>query len=125
MLTKALRILKPRCVLGGSLHRRPVSFATPSTALFSGAISRATADAAEISADDATAYSDPTESRTAIPVMMSGHLQPRVVVYDGVCHLCHGGTMLFCFSSFKLGTKPFFEVYCSIPSIDLVSVLMK
>uniref|UniRef100_A0A1J3CJR0 Uncharacterized protein YuxK n=1 Tax=Noccaea caerulescens TaxID=107243 RepID=A0A1J3CJR0_NOCCA len=91
MLMKALRILKPRCILEGSLHRRPVSFATPSPALSSGAISRATANAAEINADDAIAYPYRTETPTAMPVLLPGHLQPRVVVYDGVCHLCHGG----------------------------------
>lgn len=109
MLTKALRILKPRSILGASLHRRSVSFSTPSPALSSsGAISRTTADAAEIDADDEIAYSDPTESATAIPVMMPGHLQPRVVVYDGVCHLCHGGTMLS-LPIFKHRTNPFLQ----------------
>ncbi|XP_056866441.1 uncharacterized protein LOC108821153 isoform X2 [Raphanus sativus] len=88
MLTKALRILKPRSILGGSLRRRSVSFSSPSP---SGAVSRTTAAAAEIDADDAVAYSDPTESPTAMPMMMQAHLQPRVVVYDGVCPLCHGG----------------------------------
>ncbi|VVA92329.1 unnamed protein product [Arabis nemorensis] len=93
MLTKALRILKPRSILGSSLLRRSVCVPTPSPTFSSsaGTVSRTTADAAEIDADDAIAYSDPTESATAIPLMMSGHLQPRVVVYDGVCHLCHGG----------------------------------
>ncbi|CAH2033774.1 unnamed protein product [Thlaspi arvense] len=91
MLTKALRILKPRSILGGFLHRRSVSFSTPSPTLSSGAVSRTAAAAAEIDADVATAYSDPTELATAIPLTMPGHLQPRVVVYDGVCHLCHGG----------------------------------
>lgn len=95
MLTKALRILKPRSILGDSLRRRSVSFPSPSP---SGAVSRTTAAAAEIDADDAVAYSDPTESPTAMPMMMQAHLQPRVVVYDGVCPLCHGGTMRFCFS---------------------------
>lgn len=95
MLTRALLILKPRLILGSSLHRRSVCFSAPSPALSSGAISRTTA---EIDADEAVAYLDPAESSTAIPVIMPGNLQPRVVVYDGVCHLCHGGTMLFCFS---------------------------
>ncbi|CAN6976258.1 unnamed protein product [Brassica rapa subsp. trilocularis] len=91
MLTKALRILKPRSILGGSLHRRPVYSSSPSPRLTPGAVSRTTAGAAEIDADDAVAYSDPTESPTAMPIMMQAHLQPRVVVYDGVCPLCHGG----------------------------------
>ncbi|KAL0795399.1 hypothetical protein Bca101_066776 [Brassica carinata] len=91
MLTKALRILKPRSIVGGSLHRRPVYSSSPSPRLTPGAVSRTTAGAAEIDADDAVAYSDPTESPTAMPIMMQAHLQPRVVVYDGVCHLCHGG----------------------------------
>ncbi|KAF8086757.1 hypothetical protein N665_0613s0025 [Sinapis alba] len=86
MLTKALRILKPRSIL----HRRSFSSSSPSPRLNPGAVSRTTAGAAEIEADDAVAYSDPTESPTAMPMMMQAHLQPRVVVYDGVCHLCHG-----------------------------------
>lgn len=102
MLMKALRILKPSSILGGSLQRRSVYssvyFSTPSSpTLSSGAISRTTTDAAEIDADEAVAYSDPTESTTAIPVIMPGSLQPRVVVYDGVCHLCHGGINAFYF----------------------------
>ncbi|XP_010496925.1 PREDICTED: uncharacterized protein LOC104773953 [Camelina sativa] len=92
MLTKALRILKPRSILGSFLHRRSVTssvyFSTPSPTLSPGAISRTTA---EIDTDEAIAYSDPTDSPTAIPAIMPGSLQPRVVVYDGVCHLCHGG----------------------------------
>nr|GEX81628.1 hypothetical protein [Tanacetum cinerariifolium] len=28
-------------------------------------------------------------------------LQPRVVVYDGVCHLCHRGLLSLCFSVFR------------------------
>ncbi|CDY16246.1 BnaA09g29800D [Brassica napus] len=91
MLTKALRILKPRSNLGSSLHRRPVYSSSPSRRLTPGAVSRTTAGAAEIDADEAVAYSDPTESPTAMPIMMQAHLQPRVVVYDGVCPLCHGG----------------------------------
>ncbi|CAH8312991.1 unnamed protein product [Eruca vesicaria subsp. sativa] len=91
MLTKALRILKPRSIVGASLRRRPFSFSSSSPRLTPGAVSRTTAAAAEIDADDAVAYSDPTESPAAIPIMMQAHLQPRVVVYDGVCHLCHGG----------------------------------
>ncbi|KAH0878393.1 hypothetical protein HID58_065787 [Brassica napus] len=85
MLTKALRILKPRSILG------PVYSSSLSPRLTPGAVSRTTAGAAEIDADDAVAYSDPTESPTAMPITMQAHLQPRVVVYDGVCHLCHGG----------------------------------
>ncbi|CDY60797.1 BnaC05g50790D [Brassica napus] len=85
MLTKALRILKPRSIPG------PVYSSSPSPRLTPGAVSRTTAGAAEIDADDAVAYSDPTESPTAMPITMQVHLQPRVVVYDGVCHLCHGG----------------------------------
>ncbi|ESQ34383.1 hypothetical protein EUTSA_v10008745mg [Eutrema salsugineum] len=91
MLRRTLRILKPRSILEGSLHRRSVSYSTPSPRLSSGAISLTTAGAADIGADEAIAYSDPTESPTATPVMIPGQLQPRVVVYDGVCHLCHGG----------------------------------
>jgi len=95
MLTRALRILKPRLFLGSLLQRRSVCFSAPSPAFSTGAISRTTA---EIDADEVTACLDPAESVTKIPVIMPGNLQPRVVVYDGVCHLCHGGTMLFYFS---------------------------
>ncbi|AEE30477.1 unnamed protein product [Arabidopsis thaliana] len=88
MLTRALRILKPRLFLGSLLQRRSVCFSAPSPAFSTGAISRTTA---EIDADEVTACLDPAESVTKIPVIMPGNLQPRVVVYDGVCHLCHGG----------------------------------
>lgn len=110
MLTKALRILKPRSILG------PVYSSSLSPRLTPGAVSRTTAGAAEIDADDAVAYSDPTESPTAMPITMQAHLQPRVVVYDGVCHLCHGGTV-FSLSIKLLTRKPFCVRGLSIDSV--------
>ncbi|GLT40061.1 hypothetical protein SLA2020_142190 [Shorea laevis] len=40
--------------------------------------------------DDDLVYSNPPASSSVKPVL-SDILQPGVVIYDGVCHLCHGG----------------------------------
>lgn len=47
-------------------------------------------DVAHISAQDGVVYSDPSVSTTVSP-LFPNILQPRVVIYDGVCHLCHRG----------------------------------
>ncbi|XP_068327299.1 uncharacterized protein [Pyrus communis] len=48
------------------------------------------ADMGEEEDDDVPIYSNPTASAAA-KIMLPTILQPGVVVYDGVCHLCHGG----------------------------------
>lgn len=53
-------------------------------------------DVAEEEEDQDLVYSDTVASsilKPAIPTL----LQPRVVVYDGVCHLCHRGCILIFF----------------------------
>ncbi|KAK8529479.1 hypothetical protein V6N13_102393 [Hibiscus sabdariffa] len=47
-------------------------------------------DVADISGEADLVYSDPPESATVNP-LLPNLLQPRVVIYDGVCHLCHRG----------------------------------
>ncbi|KAL4360961.1 hypothetical protein GQ457_04G006800 [Hibiscus cannabinus] len=47
-------------------------------------------DVADISAEADLVYSDPPESATLNP-LLPNLLQPRVVIFDGVCHLCHRG----------------------------------
>ncbi|KAJ4711170.1 Dcc family protein, chloroplastic [Melia azedarach] len=46
---------------------------------------------ADVTGADDLVYTDSPVSSTVKPVMEPTLLQPRVVVYDGVCHLCHGG----------------------------------
>ncbi|WRX14792.1 DCC1-like thiol-disulfide oxidoreductase family - like 1 [Theobroma cacao] len=48
------------------------------------------ADVDAISGGDDLVYSDPPVSTTVKP-LLPNVLQPRVVIYDGVCHLCHQG----------------------------------
>ncbi|KHG02745.1 putative yuxK [Gossypium arboreum] len=47
-------------------------------------------DVAVISGKSDLVYSDPPVSATIKP-LLPDLLQPRVVIYDGVCHLCHEG----------------------------------
>ncbi|XP_009360467.2 uncharacterized protein YuxK [Pyrus x bretschneideri] len=47
-------------------------------------------DLGEEEDDDVPVYSNPTASAAA-KIVQPTLLQPGVVVYDGVCHLCHGG----------------------------------
>lgn len=46
--------------------------------------------AADLVGEDDLVYSDPPVTPTVKP-LLPDILQPRVVVYDGVCHLCHRG----------------------------------
>ncbi|OMO57333.1 putative thiol-disulfide oxidoreductase DCC protein [Corchorus capsularis] len=66
-------------------HRSLSSFPTKADVLAGTA-----ADVADISTQDDLVYSDPPASTTVNPVLPN-LLQPRVVIFDGVCHLCHGG----------------------------------
>ncbi|ONI30574.1 hypothetical protein PRUPE_1G259700 [Prunus persica] len=60
----------------------------------SNVVSSTAADAVDLGdeeeEDDVPIYSNPTADSAVKPVIPT-LLQPRVVVYDGVCHLCHGG----------------------------------
>ncbi|XP_050373213.1 uncharacterized protein LOC126790888 [Argentina anserina] len=56
-------------------------------------VSSTAADLAGVSDDDdedGPVYSTPA-SASSSAVLLPTLLQPRVVVFDGVCHLCHGG----------------------------------
>lgn len=66
-------------------------------AIPSDVVSDAVPDAADVEEDEEEVVFSATEKTAAEPTL----LQPRVLVYDGVCHLCHGGTLLVfskCFS---------------------------
>ncbi|GLT36501.1 hypothetical protein SLA2020_108740 [Shorea laevis] len=70
-----------------SFHCRFLSSTVPSTCVVSGSA----ADVADVSEeDDNLVYSNPPASSTVKPVLPD-MLQSGVVVYDGVCHLCHRG----------------------------------
>ncbi|XVF02388.1 hypothetical protein REPUB_Repub04eG0171400 [Reevesia pubescens] len=65
----------PSCFTHGSLSSTSAKTAT---------------DVVDISGADDLVYSDPPVSTTVKP-LLPNILQPRVVIYDGVCHLCHRG----------------------------------
>lgn len=52
--------------------------------------------AADVTGADDLVYTEPPVSSTVKLVMEPSLLQPGVVIYDGVCHLCHGGMCCFC-----------------------------
>ncbi|XP_065859583.1 uncharacterized protein [Euphorbia lathyris] len=55
-------------------------------------VTKATAELADIDDDEEDLlYPDTSVSSTATVATVPTLLQPRVVVYDGVCHLCHRG----------------------------------
>lgn len=98
MVTRLMRLL-PKLTTA----RASISSSSPSTVkrLFSstpsssscGVVSSTAADVANVGQDDADepVYSNPATSSAAEAVLLPTLLQPRVVVFDGVCHLCHGG----------------------------------
>lgn len=63
-------------------------------------VSTTAADVADVIADDNEEDDPPypglavSASSSSVKPVMPTLLQPRVVVYDGVCHLCHRGTDL-------------------------------
>jgi cytochrome c5 len=61
--------------------------------LLHGYASRATAsDANDITIDeDQPRAASASSSATAVAATVPTILQPRVLIYDGVCHLCHRG----------------------------------
>lgn len=54
------------------------------------------ADVADVTGADDLVYTEPLVSSTVKPAIEPSLLQPGVVIYDGVCHLCHGGMCCFC-----------------------------
>ncbi|KAF6154679.1 hypothetical protein GIB67_000563 [Kingdonia uniflora] len=62
---------------------------TWSSHFFSTSSSPTTAVAADIVADEDLLY--PNATASPFTAEIPGLLQPRVVIYDGVCHLCHSG----------------------------------
>lgn len=54
------------------------------------------ADVADVTGADDLVYTEPPVPSTVKPAMEPSLLQPGVVIYDGVCHLCHGGMCCFC-----------------------------
>lgn len=80
MLRTTIRTLKPfnhRCSFFSDYARRNVVNSGGSAAAAAG---------------DDLLLDDVTE--TVKPLVEPTLLQPRVVVFDGVCHLCHGGIKL-------------------------------
>ncbi|KAL5759731.1 hypothetical protein ACOSP7_018248 [Xanthoceras sorbifolium] len=73
--------------LSSCLLKRLFSSTSSSTHLVTGAA----ADVADVTSSDDLDYIDPPLSSTLKPLSTPTLLQPGVVVYDGVCHLCHGG----------------------------------
>ncbi|GAV69341.1 DUF393 domain-containing protein [Cephalotus follicularis] len=51
----------------------------------------AAAEVADVADEEDVLYPVPPVSTTVKPVILPTLLQPRVVVYDGICHLCHRG----------------------------------
>jgi hypothetical protein len=109
MLTRGVRNLTAVTVTRRASFYRlfsSTSSPTPSPPPSGVVVSGAAADVADVveeeeEEDEAQnlVYSDAATSlavKPAIPTI----LQPRVVVYDGVCHLCHRGTCTLCFKSF-------------------------
>ncbi|OAY61535.1 uncharacterized protein YuxK [Manihot esculenta] len=87
MLIARLRNLTTRFPFSSSsslLKHRLFSHSSPSpTDVVSGS--------ADVAAEEDLLYSDASISSAVKPATIPILLQPRVVVYDGVCHLCHRG----------------------------------
>lgn len=62
-------------------------------------VSGAPADVADVTGAADLLFTPPGSS-TVKPLTDPTLLQPRVIIYDGVCHLCHGGLFCFVLSSF-------------------------
>ncbi|KAJ9172084.1 hypothetical protein P3X46_015370 [Hevea brasiliensis] len=63
-------------------------FASPSP---TDVVSDTATDVADVAAEEDLPYTGASISSTVKAATMPSLLQPRVVVYDGVCHLCHRG----------------------------------
>ncbi|KAL4639194.1 hypothetical protein ACB092_03G200000 [Castanea dentata] len=81
-----------------SFYNRSISFTsssilttttttTAAAATPSDVVSDAVPDVADVEEDEEEVVFSDTDKTAAEPTL----LQPRVLVYDGVCHLCHGG----------------------------------
>ncbi|KAK9277219.1 hypothetical protein L1049_006758 [Liquidambar formosana] len=90
-------------------------------------VSGAAAGVADVAVEKVLVYSDarPSPVKPVIPTL----LQPRVVVYDGVCHLCHNGVkwvikadkyrkIKFCCLQSK-AAEPYFRV-CGVEREDVL-----
>lgn len=99
MLIARLRNLTTRFPFSSSsslLKHRLFSHSSPSpTDVVSGS--------ADVAAEEDLLYSDASISSAVKPATIPILLQPRVVVYDGVCHLCHRGSC----SHFSLSLRIF------------------
>ncbi|KAJ7953675.1 Dcc family protein, chloroplastic [Quillaja saponaria] len=72
-----------------SVFRLFSSTSSPSS-LPSSAVTGAAADVADVSGEENLVYPE-TVAPSVAKLENPGVLQPRVVIYDGVCHLCHRG----------------------------------
>lgn len=75
-------------------------------------VSGAPADVADVTDAADLVFPPSPGSSTVKPLTDPTLLQPRVVIYDGVCHLCHGGLLLFFFFSNFRSFDPN-DNYCS------------
>ncbi|PRQ41216.1 hypothetical protein RchiOBHm_Chr4g0444521 [Rosa chinensis] len=91
MVARLMRLLPKRASIRSSSSSVKRLFSSrPSS---SDVVSSTAADLAGVGDDDdedGPVYSNPASSASEA-VLLPTLLQPRVVVFDGVCHLCHGG----------------------------------
>lgn len=102
MMRRVLKFTAPKTVpfylsSSSSSSIKSRLFSSPSSSLHPvkpsiGVVSGAAADVADVAGEEELLYPGPSVSSTVKPVTMPSLLQPRVVVYDGVCHLCHRGS---------------------------------
>ncbi|KAM5566696.1 hypothetical protein ABKV19_015038 [Rosa sericea] len=94
MAARLMRLLPKRAsIRSSSSSVKRLFSSTPSS---SDVVSSTAADLAGVGDDDdedGPVYSNPAAagSSASEAVLLPTLLQPRVVVFDGVCHLCHGG----------------------------------
>ncbi|XP_074309814.1 uncharacterized protein LOC141644245 [Silene latifolia] len=86
-----LRLLKMRNVLHTTFKKSSPSFSSISTGKSSPSTASAASTAADFVGDDDLDDVSVMNVRTVKPAMLPSLLQPRVVVFDGVCPLCHSG----------------------------------
>ncbi|XVE85007.1 hypothetical protein DITRI_Ditri17bG0058100 [Diplodiscus trichospermus] len=77
---------KPAPPFSDSFAHRSLSSISPKTDVLASTAS----EVADIPTEGDLVYTDPPVSNTVKP-LLPNILQPRVVIYDGVCHLCHRG----------------------------------
>ncbi|MCD7465094.1 hypothetical protein HAX54_000547 [Datura stramonium] len=91
MIRRGLRLLTTRNLHSSPLIYRRSSFST-SSPLNAGV--SASASAADVAADDLL-LGNQLATLASKAETAPNLLQPGVVVYDGVCHLCHNGILNF------------------------------